>query len=50
MPQAWSEILSDRVCILHDGQVKLIDRPENLKADFQKANLEEVFLQLMNFS
>jgi len=43
-----AEYLADRVCILQNGQIKLIDKPENLKADFKKHNLEEVFLALMN--
>ncbi len=43
-----AEALSDRVCILHDGAVKLIDKPENLKTIYQKASLEDVFLQLMS--
>ena len=42
-----AEQLSDRVCILHQGQIKLIDTPANLTSDFKKANLEEVFLALM---
>ncbi len=40
--------LSDRVCILHDGQIKLVDTPNNLMADFKENNLEDVFIQLMN--
>lgn len=43
-----AEVLSDRVCILHEGQIKLIDKPENLKASFNKARLEDVFIQLIN--
>ncbi len=42
-----AEILSDRVCILHSGLIKLIDTPEKLLSDFKKNNLEEVFLELM---
>lgn len=42
-----AEQLSDRVCILDAGQIKLIDTPEKLKDDFKKNNLEDVFLQLM---
>lgn len=45
-----AEILSDRVCILHQGLVKLIDKPDNLKTSFNKARLEDVFLQLMKES
>ncbi len=41
-----AEVLSDRVCILHEGKIVLIDKPENLKKQFKKGNLEEVFLEL----
>lgn len=43
-----AEKLSDRVCILDQGHIKLIDTPENLLADFQQTNLEDVFVKLMN--
>jgi ABC-2 type transport system ATP-binding protein len=39
--------LSDRVCILDKGLIKLIDTPEKLMADFKKNNLEDVFLSLL---
>lgn len=42
-----AEILSDRICILDNGVVKLIDTPENLKNVYQMSRLEDVFLQLM---
>jgi ABC-2 type transport system ATP-binding protein len=42
-----AEHLSDRVCIIDKGKLRLIDTPEKLKKDFHKKNLEEVFLQLM---
>ncbi len=42
-----AEILSDRVCILDQGVIKLIDTPENLKRNFAQTNLENVFIQLM---
>lgn len=41
-----AEILSNRVCVLHNGEIKLIDTPANLMQSFQKGRLEEVFLQL----
>ncbi|HXW53346.1 MAG TPA: ABC transporter ATP-binding protein [Myxococcota bacterium] len=41
-----AEVLADRVCILHRGAIKLIDKPANLKNDFKLKTLEEVFLQL----
>lgn len=42
-----AEELSDRVCIIDKGLIRLIDTPENLKQNYQKDNLEDVFLQLM---
>jgi len=41
-----AENLADRVCVLSQGEVKLIDTPKNLMKSFDKKNLEEVFLQL----
>lgn len=43
-----AEQLADRVCVLDQGMVKLIDTPDQLKADFKKANLEDVFIALMH--
>jgi ABC-2 type transport system ATP-binding protein len=42
-----AEVLSDRVCILDKGVIKLVDSPENLKRTFSQVNLEDVFLTLM---
>lgn len=42
-----AEQLADRVCVLDQGNVKLIETPEKLKADFQMGNLEDVFIALM---
>ena len=42
-----AEKLSDRVCILDKGQIKLIDTPDNLIADFKQKNLEDVFIELL---
>ncbi len=42
-----AEKLSDRVCILDKGQIKLIDTPDNLMADFKQNNLEDVFIELL---
>lgn len=42
-----AEILSDRVCILDAGVIKLIDSPDNLKKNFSQSNLEDVFMKLM---
>jgi ABC-2 type transport system ATP-binding protein len=41
-----AEQLADRVCLLDQGQIKLIDTPEKLKADFKMNNLEDVFIAL----
>ncbi len=43
-----AEELSDRVCILDAGKVRLVERPDKLLSDFNKANLEDVFVALMN--
>lgn len=43
-----AEKLSDRVVILDQGVIKLIDTPDKLMADFKQNNLEDVFLALMN--
>ena len=43
-----AEYLSDRVCLIHDGQIKTIDTPNNLKTFHQKNNLEEVFLKFVD--
>lgn len=42
-----AEFLSDRVCMMHNGLIQMIDTPTNLINNFQKGDLEEVFLQLM---
>ena len=42
-----AEVLSDRVCILDGGVIKMIDSPDNLKKDFSKSNLEDVFIKFM---
>lgn len=42
-----AEKLSDRVCILDKGQIKLIDTPDKLMADFKQKNLEDVFIELL---
>lgn len=43
-----AEILSDRVCILDAGVIKLVDSPDNLKKNFSQSNLEDVFIKLMH--
>jgi ABC-2 type transport system ATP-binding protein len=42
-----AEMLSDRICILDKGQIKLLDTPQNLKTKYKKKKLEDVFIQLM---
>ena len=42
-----AEKLSDRVCILDKGQIKLIDTPDNLIAEFKQKNLEDMFIELL---
>jgi ABC-2 type transport system ATP-binding protein len=42
-----AEKLSDRVCILQKGAINLIDTPNNLMAEFQQKNLEDVFIELL---
>ncbi len=42
-----AEYLSDRVCILDKGVIKLIDTPENLKTTYGQDNLENVFIQII---
>ncbi len=41
-----AEQLSDYVCVLDRGLVRLIDTPENLIKTFEKSSLEDVFIQL----
>jgi len=42
-----AEMLSDRICLLDKGKIRLIDTPENLKSFYQKKRLEDVFVQLV---
>lgn len=43
-----AEVLSDRVCVLDKGSIRLIDTPTNILTHYRSKNLEDVFLQLMN--
>ena len=43
-----AEQLSDRVCVLDNGLIKLVETPGKLKADFNMQNLEDVFIALMS--
>lgn len=42
-----AEELSDRVCLLDKGSIKLIDTPAALKANFNKNSLESVYLAIL---
>lgn len=41
------EKISDRVCIIDKGEMKVLDTPNNLINDLKKKNLEDVFLHLI---
>lgn len=43
-----AEVLSDRVCLLHEGSIRAIDSPENLRKLHKKNSLEEVFLKFVD--
>jgi len=42
-----AEVLSDRVCVLDKGSVRIVDTPQNLMTAFKYKRLEDVFIQLM---
>lgn len=42
-----AEFLSDRICLLDKGSIRLIDTPAGLKNTYQKKSLEDVFIQLI---
>lgn len=42
-----AEYLSDRICILHRGKVKLIESLKNLKERHQEQKLEDIFLHCL---
>ncbi len=42
-----ADLLCDRICILHEGHVRLLGTPALLKAAYQRTRLEDVFLALM---
>jgi ABC-type multidrug transport system ATPase subunit len=42
-----AEAISDRVCIIDRGEIRVIDTPANLNQLYQKGKLEDVFLHLM---
>ena len=41
-----AEMLSDRICILDKGKIRLLDTPENLKSTYQQSRLEDIFIKL----
>lgn len=43
-----AEELSDRICLIHEGTIRTVDTPENLKKLHEKNNLEEVFLKFVD--
>jgi len=43
-----AEHLSDRICLIHEGTIRTVDTPNNLKKLHQKNNLEEVFLKFVD--
>lgn len=43
-----AEQLSDRICLIHEGTIRTVDTPDNLKKRHQKNNLEEVFLKFVD--
>ncbi len=45
-----AEVLSDRVCFISRGEIKVIDTPENLMASYDQNNLEKVFLKFVDDS
>lgn len=45
-----AEKLSDRVCILDKGYIRVIDTPDKLMSDFKQENLEDVFIELLKAS
>ena len=42
-----AEMLSDRICVLDKGKIRLMDTPQNLMSTYNKNRLEDVFLQLL---
>jgi ABC-2 type transport system ATP-binding protein len=43
-----AENIADRVCVLSEGVIKTMDTPDQLKHQWKKANLEDVFLLLIS--
>ncbi|GAB5411363.1 MAG: ABC transporter ATP-binding protein [Chlamydiales bacterium] len=45
-----AEALSDRVCFIHNGEIRLTDTPQKLIKQYKKQNLEQVFLEFVDTS
>ena len=45
-----AEALADRVCFIDHGEMKVLDTPKKLNEYYKKANLEDVFIHLMEES
>lgn len=43
-----AEHLADRICLIHEGRIRTVDTPANLKKLHKKNNLEEVFLKFVD--
>ena len=43
-----AEILSDKICILHKGKIKINNTVENLLKQFNKETLEDVFISFLD--
>lgn len=43
-----AEFLSDRICILDKGTIKLIDTPQDLRESYQQCSLEDIFMKLVH--
>jgi ABC-2 type transport system ATP-binding protein len=43
-----AEYLSDQICLIHEGTIRTVNTPENLKKQHQKNSLEEVFLKFVD--
>jgi ABC-type multidrug transport system ATPase subunit len=43
-----ADILSDRVCVIDEGEIQALGTPTGLKKEWKKGNLEEVFLSLLD--
>jgi len=42
-----AQALADRICLLHNGEIKHMDTPQALMNSYNMTNLEDVFIQLM---